>query len=502
LASGLALFDYDNDGDVDIYFLNGSALPGSRPDPLARNRLYRNEGNWRFTDVTNAAGVGDPGYGLGVAVADYDNDGYADLYVNNFGPNVLYHNNGDGTFNDKTAQAGVGAGNAMGAGVSFLDADGDGDLDLYVANYVKFSFADHREYVVDGFPRYRGPKNFEPETDVFFRNNGNGTFSDASVDAGISAHAGTGMGTVAFDCDRDGDTDVAVMNDVMGNYLFQNDRSGKFSETGLLSGIGYNADGRALGSMGVDCGDYDNDGRLDLFQTSFASELPALYQNLGDGLFADVTRATGAGAGAFPHVNWGTGFVDFENDGDSDLFVANGHLQDNVELYDDKTSYEVTNQVLMNDGRGKFQDVSQLCGSGLTVRRSSRGIALDDLDQDGRVDVVVLNSRELPTILRNESSGKNHWIQIRLQAIRTNRDAVGTRVAVVSGNATQVKEVHSGRGYQSHWGTWLHFGLGNQRRVDRIQIDWHGGGREVIDDVAADQYVQIIEGSGRAVRKR
>lgn len=497
LASGLALFDYDNDGDTDIYFLNGAPLPGALPDTSARNRLYRNEGDWRLTDVTDVAGVGDTGYSLGVAVADYDNDGYQDVYVSNFGPNVLYHNNGDGTFSDVTGATQVAAGDAMGAGVSFLDADADGNLDLYVANYVKFSFAAHRPYIVDGFPKYPGPKSFDPEPDRFFRNNGDGTFRDASEQSGIAAHAGTGMGTIAFDCDQDGDADIVVLNDVMGNFLFENDGTGKFTEVGLLSGIGYNIDGQALGSMGVDCADYDNDGLLDLFQTSFANELPALFRNLGAGLFSDETRAAGAGVSALAHVNWGTGFADFDNDGDSDLFLANGHLQDNVELYDDKTAYEVANQLLMNDGRGKFIDVSGRCGSGLAVRRSSRGAAFDDLDRDGRIDVVVSNSRQPPTILRNESLAENHWIQIRLHAIRGNRDGVGARVTVKAGKLSQVKEVHSGRGYQSHWGTCLHFGLGGQQRVDRIEIQWLGGGRDAFADVAVDQIVEIIEGSGR-----
>ncbi len=500
VTAGVATFDYDNDGDLDIYFLNGAPTPGCRVAPPPRNALYRNDGDWHFSDVTEAAGVGDAGFGLGVAVADYDNDGNLDLYLNNFGPNVLYRNNGDGTFRDVTAPAGVACGQKVGAGACFLDIEGDGDLDLYCANYVRFSYEDEarrKPLVVGGFPQYRSPKEYEPEPDVLYRNNGDGSFADVSRESGVGEHAGTGMGLVCLDYDNDGDTDIAVLNDVMANYLFENDGRGKFREAGLDAGFAYNADGMPLGSMGVDCGDFDNDGWLDLFQTSYSAELPVLYRNSGLGFFEDVTRATDAGVRTYPHVNWGVGFADFDNDGDRDLFLANGHLQDNIELYSASTAYEVRNTLLMNAAGKRFVDVSAGCGDGLLPQRSSRGVGLDDLDNDGDVDVVVLNSRREPTIIRNDSETAHHWLEIQFRGTRTNRDGVGAHIRVTAGDAVQLDEVHSGRGYQSHFGLRLHFGLQDRDRVDRIEVRWIGGAVDVFENVAGDRLITLLEGTGR-----
>ncbi|MFH1920464.1 MAG: CRTAC1 family protein [Planctomycetota bacterium] len=502
VTAGLALFDYDGDGLVDLYFLNGAPLKGANTDgPPPRNALYRNEGGWRFVDVTDEAGVGDPGFGLGVAAADYDNDGDQDLFVNNYGPNVLYRNNGDGTFADVTDRAGVGGGHKLGAGACFLDMDADGDLDLYVANYVTFTYDTHFVPRPDGFPQYVSPRGYPFEPDILYRNNGDGTFTDASSESGVGQHAGSGMGMVCTDYDRDGDTDVFVLNDVDANFFFVNDKAGSFREEGLVTGTAYNAYGEELGSMGVDCGDFDNDGWLDLFMTSYQGQMPVLYKNLGDGTFADVTSLTGAGDGSFPYVNWGTGLVDFDNDGDRDLFIAQGHLQDNIHLYDDTSAYHVRNILLANTGDGKFVNVSDQCGDGLSVELSSRGAAFDDLDNDGDVDAVVLNSRREPTILRNDSPAGNHWVQIRLRGVKTNRDGVGAQVKVVAGDLSQVDEVHSGRGYQSHWGTRLHCGLGKQDHIDRIEVRWLGGGVDVLKDIAVDRLLTITEGStGAAAR--
>jgi hypothetical protein len=495
VTAGLALLDYDGDGLIDIYFLNGAPLRGTVVDRPPTNALYRNLGGWKFADVTEEAGVGDPGFGLGVAAADYDNDGDPDLYVNNYGPNVLCSNNGDGTFTDVTDQAGVAAGENVGAGACFLDMDGDGDLDLYVANYVDFTYGNHVHKTVDGVHVYAGPMEFSPVPDVLYRNNGDGTFTDVSRQSGVADQAGTGMGTVCADHDQDGDTDVFVLNDVAGNFLFQNDGAGHFREVGVSVGLAFNVDGQELGSMGVDCGDYDNDGWLDFFMTSYVAELPVLYRNLGDGFFQDVTQVTGAGGGCQPHVNWGTGLVDLDNDGDRDLFIACGHLQDNSEFYEGFSGFEVRNVLLMNTGDGKFVDVSGDCGNGLLPEFSSRGAAFDDLDSDGDVDVVVLNSRGKPTILRNDSKNGHHWLQVRLQGVDSNRDGVGARVKVVAGDLTQIGEVHSGRSYQSHYGMRLHFGLGARDRVDRVEVRWIGGGIDRLDDVDADQRVTIVEGS-------
>jgi hypothetical protein len=459
--------------------------------------LYRNQGNFKFVDVTAEAGIGHPGFGLGIAVADYDNDGDADVFLSNFGPNVLYRNNGDGTFTDVSEEAGVAGGERMGAGACFLDIENDGDLDLFVANYVDYSCQTRVFKTIDGVRVYPGPLHFDPLGDMLFRNEGDGTFVDISESAEIAAHAGTGMGSVCADYDDDGDTDIIVANDVMGNFVFQNDGTGKFREVGMACGLAYDFNGRQTGSMGVECADYDNDGHLDFFVTSYSGELPTLYRNLGGGMYQDVTQRTGAGARTFPDVTWGTGLVDLDNDGDRDLFVASGNYQKSVEGYNRVAVREALNTLLMNTGDGKFVDVSDDCGDGLAVQHSSRGAAFDDLDNDGDIDAVVLNSRQVPTILRNESPAANHWLQIRLRGISSNRDGVGARVTVIAGGHSQVAEVHSGRGYQSHWGTRLHFGLGEQKRVDRIKVVWPGGETDLLEEVDADQLLTVVEGASR-----
>ena len=497
MCAGVALFDYDGDGDADIYFLNGAPLGGAKQRTAPRNVLYRNDGDFKFTDVTDRAGVGDTGFGLGICVGDYDNDGDPDLYLNNYGPNVLYRNNGDGTFTDVTERAGVAAGRRVGAGACFLDIDKDGNLDLFVANYVAFSQDRHVVRNIGGNPIYSGPEDYPPSANVLYRNEGDGTFRDVTVESGIGEHKGKGMGAVCADYDNDGDTDIMVANDEWANFLFQNDGSGKFKEVGLIAGVAYDIDGSSQSSMGVACGDYNNDGWIDFHMTSYQHELATLYKNSGKGFFEDVTRRTKAGTGTLPDVTWGNGFVDFDNDGDRDIFVACGHVQDNVELFDDTTSYHARNILLMNTGDGKFVNVSKQCGDGLAVKLSSRGVAFDDLDNDGDVDVVILNSRREPTILRNDSPRENHWIQIRLRGVKTNRDGVGARVKVTAGELTQIDEVHSGRGYQSHYGTRLHFGLGKRDRVDRVEVRWIGGGVDVLENVRVDRILTITEGASR-----
>lgn len=493
VASGLALLDYDGDGDVDIYFLNGAPLPVSPSGAGAGNALYRNDGGWKFTDVSRAAGVAGNGYALGVCVGDYNNDGHPDIYVNNFGSNVLYRNNGNGTFTDVTAAAGVANGDHVGAGTCFLDIDGDGDLDLFVGNYIDFSYTKEQTRFVNGHPAYVGPMVFGPVASTLYRNNGNGTFTDVSRESGIAGRAGTAMGVVSADYDDDGDTDIIVGNDAMANFVWKNDGAGRFEEVGLISGLAYDRNGIGLGTMGVECADYDNDGRLDFYMTSYMKQWAVLYRNIGRGIFDDVTHLTGAGAGTYNQVTWGTGLVDFDNDGDRDLFIACGHLQDTVDLWDDTTSYEALNLLLENNGTGKFTDISSRAGDGMRIRRSSRGAAFDDLDNDGDVDVVILNSRREPTLLRNDSPSRNHWIRVRVQGKRTNRDGIGARVKVVAGNLTQVAEVHSGRGYQSHYSMHPHFGLGPRAKVDRVEVRWVGGGITVLESPAPDRTVTITE---------
>ena len=501
VSAGLALFDYDADGDIDIYFLSGSPLKGTEVASAPKNALYRNDGGWRFTDVTEKAGVGDCGYGLGVTVGDYDNDGDPDLYLNNYGPNVLYQNNGDGTFTDMTEKAGVGNGFQVGAGTCFLDMDKDGDLDLYASNYLDFAYEKHVLTTTRGFPVYANPRFYKPLPDTLYRNNGDGTFTDVSEASGVGRHPGWGMGIVCGDYNNDGDTDVFIGNDVGENFLFDNDGAGKFEEIGLMTGTAYDLQGDEQGSMGVDCGDYDNDGFLDFYVTSYQGQLATLYRNLGDGMFEDVTLGTGAGAGTLPHVTWGNSFVDFDHDGDRDLFIACGHLQDNVEEFDDTTSYPARNILLMNTGDGKFIDISDSSGDGMKVKLSSRGAGFDDMDNDGDVDVVILNSRHEPTLLRNDSPSKGHWLQIRLRGVKTNRDGIGAHVKVTAGNLALLDEVHSGRGYQSHYGKRLHFGLADRDKVDRIEVRWIGGGTDVFENVAADQLITLTEDSSQAGAK-
>jgi hypothetical protein len=497
VASGLALFDYDNDGDIDIYFLNGGALRGTHYETPPRNAMYRNDGNWKFTDVTEQSGLGDLGHALAVAVGDYDNDGDEDVYVTNFGPNVLFRNNGDGTFTDVTAEAGVDDGFKLGAGANFLDVDKDGDLDLFSSSYIAFTYENHAERTIGGIPIYVGPRAYDPTPDTLYRNNGDGTFTDISDESGISSARGNGMGTVCADFDNDGDTDIYVGNDGMQNFLWQNDGTGKFEEIGLLAGVGCDMNGNDMGTMGVGCGDYDNDGRLDFYATAYQDQLPSLYRNCGDSLFEDVSLITGAGAGANRTVTWGNDFVDFDYDGDRDLFVALGHLQDNIELWDKRSPYHATNELYMNTGDGKFVNVSNSSGDGMKVKLSSRGAGFDDLDNDGDVDVVVLNSRREPTILRNDSPHLGHWLQVKLRGTKTNRDGVGAHVKVFAGDLTLVDEVHSGRGYQSHYGTRLYFGLGKRTQVDRVEVRWIGGGVDTFQDIKIDSLVAPVEGQSK-----
>lgn len=494
MSGGVALFDYDSDGDTDIYFLNGAPHPGTEIESTPQNALYRNDGNFRFTDATSVAGVGDTNHGLGVTVGDYDNDGDQDLYLNNHGPNVLYRNNGDGTFTDVTDASGVKNGNRVGAGACFLDADGDGDLDLYAANYVKFRYDNHVPRTKQGYPIYGTPADYDGESDTLFRNDGDGTFTDVSQSSGIGKHASAGMGMVCADYDADGDTDIFVANDGQANFLFQNDGRGHFQDVGLIRGFAYDANGRTHASMGVDCGDYDNDGFLDFHVTSFQNEWATLYRNMAGSLLDDVTTRTRAGLGTRSVVTWGNCFADFDNDGDRDIFIACGHLYDRLEHFDQTSTYLSPNLILENRQGDGFVNISKSAGTGLSVALSSRAAGAEDLDGDGDLDVVVVNTRSGPTILRNDSPVQNHWIAVRLRGTRTNRDGVGAQVRVVTGSRSQIDEVHAGRGYQGHHGTTLHFGLGSAKSVERIEVRWIGGGKDVLKRVSVDQVVTIEEG--------
>jgi enediyne biosynthesis protein E4 len=489
MSAGIATFDYDNDGLIDIYFLNGTPLKGTKADKPARNALYRNNGDWTFTDVTAEAGVGGAGYSLGVAVADYDGDGDRDIYVNCFGPNVLYRNNGNKTFTDVTEEAGVGNGNKVGAGVGFLDIEGDGDLDLYVANYVNFNYDNHIPIVINGKRYQAGPQYYKPVSDTLYRNLGNGKFEDISLESGIASVAGPSMGLVCADFDNDEDVDIFVANDGQPNFLFQNDGKGHFEEVGLLAGVACDFNGKANSNMGVDVGDYDNDGLLDLFTTTYQAEMPVLYHNLGDGFFEDATSSARITYDLFPHVNWGCSFSDFDNDGDQDLYLACGHF-DRIEQIDDRTSQKIRNYLLLNQA-GKFTDISARCGDGLAIVESSRAAAFDDLDNDGDIDIVVLNSEAAPTIIRNDSLKSNHWITLSLKQPGPNPDAVGARVTLKYAKGYQVAEVLSGRGYQSYFGSRLHFGLADTEGPVTVEIRWPNRGKST-HELEVDK-IHVIE---------
>ena len=498
-ASGLVTFDYDDDGLMDIYFVSGVPLKDAAPDaPRGGNELYRNLGGFRFENVTQRAGIGPTGYGLGATAGDYDNDGRQDLYVSNFGAKVMYRNNGDGTFADVTQEAGVADGEQFGAGICFLDIDNDGHLDLYVSNYTEFSYDTHVMRTRFGIPQYPGPLDYRPLLHSLYRNRRDGTFENVSQSSGIADRPGPGMGAICADYDNDGDSDIICANDVAANFCFQNDGTGKFTEVAAAAGLAFNLDGLVTGNMGIDAADYDHDGWLDFFVTTYQNEMPVLFHNQGGGVFRDVTARSAQAQRCYNNSKWGCGFADFDNDGHKDLFVGIGHLQVNIEKWDKTSSYEARPMLLRYNGKGRFEDVTDSAGDGLKIKCVARGVALEDLDNDGRIDVIISNSRRPPLILRNESASANHWLELKLRGVKVNRDAVGARVKVTAGNLVQFDEVHSGRGFQSHFGTRLHFGLGERERIDAIEVRWPGGFTEVWKDVKPDQIVTLTEGTGLA----
>ncbi|QDV25372.1 CRTAC1 family protein [Aureliella helgolandensis] len=493
VASGMASFDYDGDGYLDLYFLSGGALKGADPSRVQPNRLYRNQGDWTFVDVTEQSGLGSLSHSLGVSVGDVNEDGCPDVYVNNYGRNELFLNCSDGRFVQSASQV-TQCGSKVGAGVSMLDMDGDGDLDIYVANYIVFDYDLREPSKFQGKVVYGGPVLYPAEPDDLLRNNGDGTFTNVSQSSGIGLDAEWGMGTVCFDADADGDTDIFVANDSTRNFLWENDGHGIFTEIALLGGVAYDYQGEPQGSMGADVSDYNGDGTLDLFVTSYENQSTTLYENLGSAIFQDITLSVGAGANTDRRVNWGTAFADLDNDQDQDLVLANGHIHDNLDEFDDTTSYRIHNQVFENEA-GRFTDCSMDCGIATVAKESSRGLVVEDLDRDGRPDLVVLNIRTVPTLFKN-SSAENNWIELDLIGIQASRSAVGTKVMAVHEGREQIRELLSGRGYQSHFGTRLHFGLGTSARLERLEIQWYGGDREVFHDLEANGLYTIRQGLG------
>ena len=498
-GSGAAWLDFDNDGNLDLLIVNGSSREHLRQggDPMLA--LYRNDGKGHFDDVTARSGLNRRGWGSGVCVADYDNDGFSDIYVSGIGGGALFHNNGDGTFSDVTRRARVGNDGRWGTGCAFGDYNRDGFVDLYVANYVKFNeeniprrgeTAGCKFMVVDV---YCGPKSLEGEPDVLYRNNGDGTFSDVTASARIRDPGYPGFGVLFSDLDNDGWPDIYVANDSAPHFLFHNNGDGTFADKGLVAGVALSGDGREQAGMGVDAGDYNGDGLLDLIVTNFSHDYNTLYENHAGGFFTDVSYRTGVARGSGPHMGWGVGFVDMDNDGRPDLFVANGHVYPQVDRHGIGTHYLQRKQLFRNlDGR-QFRDITNEVGGGLLIEKSSRGAAFGDYDNDGRIDVIVTNMNDRPTLLHNESAG-GHWATFRLIGVRSNRDAIGAKVFVTAGGKRQMVEVRSGGSYASHNDLRAHVGLGDAARIDRVEIRWPSGAMDTLNGLAADRFYVVREG--------
>ncbi|MDQ3804419.1 MAG: CRTAC1 family protein [Acidobacteriota bacterium] len=496
MSGGVALIDYDNDGHLDIYIVNSLTVELLKSKGKTRSALYRNRGDGTFTDVTDKAGVGDIGWGMGAAVADYNNDGFDDIYVTCVGPNRLLKNNGDGTFADVTQKAGVGD-PRWSAGASFVDFDHDGHLDLFVSNYVSFDFNNLPEFGRDKTCQFKGvavqcgPRGLPGDGDSLYRNNGDGTFADVTQKAGVADADGYyGMGVIASDFDEDGLTDIFVANDSTPNFLYKNNGDGTFKEVGFLSGTALNENGAAQGCMGVTVGDYDHDGRLDLFVTNFDDDYNTLYRNDGRASFTDASYAAKVAAVSLPYVGWGTKFFDYDNDGWVDLFVANGHVYPQIKTFLQR------NFVHRNLRNGTFAEVAEQLGAPFAEKRAARGAAFGDLDNDGDVDIVINNLGGAAQLLRNDGGNANHSVLIETVGVKSNRGGVGARVKVVSGDLAQKDEVRSGDSYLSQSDPRLHFGLEGRTKIDLIEVRWPSGAVDRITDARPNRVLTIKEGQG------
>lgn len=497
VTAGLALFDYDNDGDPDIYFANGAALPGMTVDEAPINQLWRNEGNLTFTNVTEEAGVGDPTYSMGCIAGDVNNDGWIDLYVSNFGPNILYLNNGDGTFRDATDEWGVGD-DRLGAGAAFADFNHDGWLDLFVANYVLCPLDEPISCSRLGVPLYCDPSTYDDmyasQPDMLYINTGEGSFVDATESAGLNPMLGKGMGVVCSDFDRDGWTDIFIANDISDNFLYRNLGDGTFEEIALFVGVAFDVHGREQGSMGCDAGDSDNDGWMDIVLSVYQNQRNTVYHNKGDGTFEDAGMSSGISDESLPNVSWGTFFFDYDNDGDQDVYMGNGHLQDRIEELEPTAVYKQPDQLYQNQGDGTFHLLGDEAGPGLSLAHSTRGSVYGDLDNDGDLDMVISNSREKPTVLENVTTNENSWVNVTLQGKENNRFGIGARVEVTAAGRTQYFEVRAGGSYQSQYDTRIHAGLGSADAIESITVRWPMGQVDEFTDVPVNQFVRLTEG--------
>jgi len=504
-GSGLAFFDYDNDGWLDIYLTNGSRLdahwaPGREP----ATHLYKNNRDGTFTDVTDKSGLGRTGWQTGVCVGDYDNDGWDDLFCTFWGHNILFHNNGNGTFTDVTRKAGLAQEKGRwGTGCTFLDYDRNGFLDLFVCNFVKLdpdkplSTSDMSFCQWKGVPTMCGPRGLPGDTDILYRNNGDGTFTDVSEKAGILKPGPRySISATSYDFDNDGWPDIYVAVDSEPSMMFKNNHDGTFTDVAVIAGCAYNEDGHEQAGMGLGVADYDCDGWFDIFKTNFADDTSDLYHNNGDGTFSDLSFNSGVGINN-SYVAWGCGFIDYDNDGWADIVQVNGHVYPEIDNYNFGESFKNPRLVYKNLGNGRFKDVSAEMGPGISARFSSRGAAFGDYDNDGGMDILILNMNDLPSLLHNVGGNKQNWIKIKLLGTKCNRTAIGARARVATGNHIQMDEVHGGTSVMSQSDLRLHFGVGKVETVDWIEIKWPTTQKvERFTQVKANQILTIREGDG------
>lgn len=497
MGSGGLLFDYDGDGWLDILLVDGGSLADPAVDRTARHRLYHNRRNGTFEDVTERSGIERRDYGMGACSADYDGDGRPDLYITSFGANTLYRNRGDGTFADVTARARVGW-SKWSAGCAFADLDNDGDLDLFVANYVDVG-RQETPYCGDAKLQrrfYCHPLNFTPLPNTLYRNDGNGQFTDVSVSSRIASVRSNGLGVVVDDYDGDGWLDVFVANDSVPNALFHNERRLRFEDAALGAGIAVASDGKARAGMGIDTGDYDGDGRLDVLVTNLDFEMHTLHRGVQDGLFAYATTEAGIGFATLPFVGFGAAFLDFDNDARLDLAIANGHIMDNAPEFRAGSVYAQRKLLFHNTTGRRFAEVGRDAGPGFALEKVGRGLAAGDIDNDGDLDLLVTNSGQTADLLRNDQSTPTNALLVKLRGAAKNIDAIGSRIRVTTGPRTQTRTIKAGSSYLSQNDLRAHFGLGAATMIDRIDVQWPDGKMESVRSVAANQIVTIAEGKG------